>query len=117
MDTSIPQYTSWAFNGNGSPGTMTVLSVDLQGNVEVTVTFDGLNRQDRFIGVWNESAKELTLTRYMPNNVTQTYTGYLGDNDPDALIFGGSFTESDIASTAARTMFGWYAKYSNPVIT
>ena len=116
MDTSIPQYTYWEFNGNGSTGTMIIRSVDPQGNVDVEVEFDGLDRQDRFIGVWNESAKGLTLTRYLPNNVTQTYVGYLGDNDPASLIFGGSFTESDIPGTAPRTQFGWYAKYRYPII-
>lgn len=102
------QGTIWDFNGNGSTGTMTIGSVDSAGNLEVTVQFDGLDRIDPWSVVFDDGSKQITLVRQMPNNVTQTHIGFLGDNDPSKLIFGGSFTESDIPSDAPRTQFGWF---------
>jgi hypothetical protein len=103
----------WEFNGNGSPGSMSIFSQDAQGNLEVKVSFQDVNRTDPWTGVWNEAARQITLTRQLPNNVTQTYIGYLGNNHPEiALIFGGSFTESD----AGNLQFGWYAKWSSNII-
>jgi hypothetical protein len=106
----------WNFNGNGSTGVMRIDSVDAQGNLRVSVTFDGLDRVDAWSGVWDDQAKRITLIRRLPNNVTQDHEGFLGDNDPNNLIFGGSFTESDIPSDAPRTNFGWFAIFQSVII-
>jgi hypothetical protein len=106
----------WNFNGNGSTGVMRIGSVDAQGNLTVSVTFDGLDRVDAWSGVWDDQAKRITLIRQLPNNVTQHHEGFLGDSDPNKLIFGGSFTESDIPSNAPRTNFGWYAIFQSLII-
>ena len=113
MATSL--YGIWHFNGNGSTGTLWI-SNENQGILEVSVTFDGLDRNDAWEGTWNDSAGRITLTRHLPGNVTQQHVGFLGDNDPANLILAGSFTESDIPSDALRTQFGWFAQYSGPII-
>jgi hypothetical protein len=104
---------NWDFNGNGSPGTLTIYSQDAQGNLTLKVIFQDVTRIDPWTGVWKAATRQITLTRHLPNNVTQTHVGYIGTNHPEiALIFGGSFTESD----AGATQFGWYAKYSSGII-
>ena len=103
---------NWEFNGNGSPGYMSIFNQDAQGNLRVEVSFKDVDRTDQWTGVWNEAARQITLTRRLPNNVLQTYIGYLGDNHPEiALIFGGSFTETD----AGNLQFGWFARWSSSV--
>ena len=103
---------NWSINGNGTPGSMTIFSAVDEGPVELRVSFSNLNREDRWNGTWSPSKRQLTLTRALPNNTSQTYTGYLGDNAPGPLIFGGSFTETD----AAGTRFGWYAQWQSWII-
>jgi hypothetical protein len=105
---------AWLFNGNGSTGSMLIYYVDRQGNLDLVVRFTGLDRVDRWQGVWNDTNKEITLTRALPNNTTQDHTGFLGDNDPNNLIFGGSFTESDVGGP--RFNFGWFAQWQSPII-
>jgi len=96
---------------------MSIFAVDGQGNLNVTVSFTDVTRQDAFEGTWNDSAGQITLIRHLPNNITQTYIGFLGDNHPEiALILAGSFTESDVPANAARTQFGWFAQYTGPII-
>ena len=113
--TSVVGY--WSINGNGSSGSMAIFSQDTQGNLEVDVSFQDVNRTDAWTGVWDDGAGQIVLTRQLPNSVTQTYTGYLGDNHPEiALILGGSFTESDVPTNAPRTQFGWFAQYTGPII-
>jgi len=116
-DTSGEDLTGvWSFNANASKGSMSIFSIDPQGKLMVNVTFEGLNRMDHWAGVWNNTDKSITLTRSLPNNVTQNYVGYLGDNPPEHIILAGSFTESDIAPNAARTKFGWFAVWQNLII-
>lgn len=92
---------------------MTIRGQDPQGNLNVEVSFQDVNRRDQWTGGWNEVARQMSLTRQLPNNVTQTHIGYLGDNHPEiALILGGSFTESD----AENLRFDWYARWSHDVI-
>lgn len=106
-------YGIWEFNGNGWLGSLFIFGQDDQGNLEVWVKFQDVERIDPWIGVWNEEARQITLMRQLPNDATQTYIGYIGDNRPDlSLIFGGSFTESD----EEGRQFGWYAKWSSATI-
>jgi hypothetical protein len=93
----------------GPRGQLSIEPIDEQGNLRVSVTFEGLDRVDAWTGVWDDRAKRITLRRLLPNNITQDHEGFLGDNDPNNLIFGGSFTESDIPNNAPRTHFGWFA--------
>jgi len=116
-DVSMTDITgTYSFNGNGSTGTMTIRSVDSQGNLDVRVTFDGLDRKDNWVGTWDDQAKLITLTRFLPNNVTQNHIGYLGDNPPGPSILAGSFTQSDIPANAARIHFGWFAIWQYGII-
>ena len=103
----------WEFNGNGWPGRLYITEQDEQGNLSVSVKFQDREFEEQLIGVWTEGARQITLTRTLPNNITQTHIGYIGDGRPDlALNFGGSFTESD----AGNVQFGWYAKWLDPLI-
>jgi hypothetical protein len=90
--------------------------VDAQGNLNVKVTFDGLNREDQWEGIWHNAEGRITLIRHLPNNVIQNHTGFLGSNDPAHLILAGSFTESDIPDNAQRTQFGWFAQWQSGFI-
>ncbi|MFJ9696306.1 hypothetical protein [Kitasatospora sp. NPDC101183] len=103
----------WDFNGNGSTGKMSVNLVGPDGSMDVSVIFDGLARHDRWTGVFDDSTKKVTLVRTLPGGAVQVHTGYLGDNDPSRLVFGGSFTESDVPPGAPRQQYGWYAVYNS----
>ncbi|NJC73110.1 hypothetical protein HC031_25825 [Planosporangium thailandense] len=98
---------NWLINGNGSPGTMTIFAAADNGPVELEVSFDDVNRKDLWTGTWSPGAREIVLNRQLPGDVTQTYTGHLGDNHPPELIFGGAFTQSDVGALE----FGWFAVY------
>lgn len=107
--------TIWDFNANGSPGSLTIFEQDPAGQLRLDVVFDGLDRTDPWSGAFDDAAKQITLVRQLPGQVTQTHLGYLGDNDPGRLIFGGSFTESDIPRPG-RTEFGWFAIFRSTLI-
>ena len=102
----------WSFNGNGSSGAMTIFNAVDNGEVNLRVGFSDVNREDRWTGRWRPEAREIVLTRELPDGVTQTYTGHLGDNHPPHLIFGGSFTQSE----AGATEFGWFAEWMSILI-
>ncbi|MFL5588285.1 MAG: hypothetical protein ACJ8DI_11600, partial [Ktedonobacteraceae bacterium] len=109
-------FGAWQITANGFQGQLTITSLiedsSTEGSFSAIVTFtDAPLRQDRVIGTWNDTAKQITFTRLLPNNTTQNYTGFLGDNHPEReLILAGWFTESDIPPTAPRTSFGWFAE-------
>lgn len=108
---------TWKINGNGSQGLLTLTSND---NVSFngSVTFDDIGgRTDAVTGSWNEAAGQITFTRSLPGGATQTFTGFLGNNNPDALILAGSFTESDVPANAPRTNFGWNMAPLQPAAT
>jgi hypothetical protein len=115
---SSPQYTAhaaprlgiagtWRINANGSLGTLILTSPDnrvLQG----TITFpDTGNRTDKVKGIWDNTAGVINFNRFLPNNVTQNYTGFLGDNHPENILLAGLFAQSN--GQGPRDRFGWYA--------
>jgi hypothetical protein len=103
---------NWSINANGSPGGMSIFRVVDDGPVELRVRFNDQNREDRWNGTWHPGNREIQLRRELPNNATQTYTGYLGDNHPPSLIFGGSFTQSG----SGDFQFGWFAQWQTWII-
>ena len=98
---------TWRINANGSLGTLTLTSPDnnaLQG----TITFpDTGNRVDQVKGTWNNAAGLITFTRSLPNNASQRYIGFLGDNHPENILLAGVFTQTGV--NGARSHFGWCA--------
>lgn len=98
---------TWRINANGSLGTLTLTSPNnrvLQG----TITFpDTGNRVDKVKGFWDNTAGVINFTRFLPNNVTQNYTGFLGDNHPANILLAGLFSQSN--GHGPRDRFGWYA--------
>ncbi len=82
--------------------------------VRGTVTFtDQPGATDTITGTWDAVAKVITFVRGPDNPVSQTFTGFLGDNHAEQqLILAGWFTESDIPANAPRTKFGWFAEKS-----
>jgi hypothetical protein len=107
----------WSFDGNGSTGKLRITSIDPNtGTLEVSVQFDELARIDPWTGSWDDVSKHIVLTRTLPSGAVQNHDGYLGDNNPNKLILAGSFTESDIPSTAPRTRFGWFANDQTNII-
>jgi hypothetical protein len=112
MATGADLIGNWSINGNGTPGWMTISSATDDGPVELRVSFSNLQREDRWAGNWSPDRREIILVRSLPGNQSQTYTGYLGDNAPGPLIFGGSFTQTD----AAANKFGWYAEWQSWII-
>lgn len=109
-------FGAWQITANGFQGQLTITSLtedsSTEGSFSAIVTFtDAPSRQDRVIGTWNDTAKRITFIRLLPNNTTQNYTGFLGDNHPEReLILAGWFMESDISPTAPRSSFGWFAE-------
>jgi hypothetical protein len=91
---------------------MTIYDALDDGNVKVRVIYDDVTREDSWTGTWRPATRAMVLTRELPDGLTQTYTGYLGDNDPSHLIFGGDFTQTD----AGDTKFGWFAEWQYPLI-
>jgi hypothetical protein len=110
-------FTQWAINANGSTGVLRILNEDTTGNLEVSVTFDGLDRIDTWEGRWDAPSEQITLKRFLPGGAAQEHVGYTGDNDPSNLILAGYFTESDVPSESARQRFGWFANNPTTIIT
>ena len=106
----------WQINVNDSEGALR-LFLDNQGNLQGKMTFQDAQRVDDVTNIsWNDAAGEISFVRHLgQTNVTQTYTGFLGDNHADQLLsLAGWFTESDIPATAPRTRFGWFARQPQP---
>ena len=108
-------WTQWAFNANGSTGTLSILKKDAAGNLEVFVEFDGLDRQDAWKGQWDAPSEQIILRRFLPGGAVQEHVGYAGTNDPNNLILAGYFTESDVPSGSPRQRFGWFANNPAPL--
>jgi len=117
----------WQVNANGSvsglPGNQTT------GNMNLTFT-GSPTTDDSFVftgqlelagettnisGSYDGVGKMITFTRLLDTGSTQTYVGFLGDNNVNSLIFGGSFTESDVPGNGLRTQFGWFAIQGTPI--
>jgi hypothetical protein len=99
----------WRLNVNGSQGVMGLVSRD-NVNCAGTMSFDDTGlRQDPVDGSWDDQAGRLELVRHLPGGASQSFVGFLGDNQPPRLIIAGSFTESDVPEGSARSRFGWCA--------
>lgn len=113
-------FGTWQITANGSQGQLTIqwahASSVPDGGLQVqgTVAFaDQPGTTDTITGTWDAVAKAIIFVRGPDNPVSQTFTGFLGDNHPaQHLILAGWFTESDILTTAPRTKFGWFAEKS-----
>jgi len=110
---TLPTQTQWGINANSFQGDLTINAVDandgsLQGSVFGNVIF----------GFWDEEARKITFLRQVDNNqpdTHQVYTGYLFQNQLDALdtqyTLAGYFEAlKGAGGTAQRTLFGWYAQ-------
>jgi hypothetical protein len=100
---------SWTINGNGVAGTMSIDSVDANGNVKGTVYGDAIQ------GFWDEPTQKLTFERVAnpPDPSTmQFYVGY-AFQDGGALTIAGSFQAfSGSGANPMRSVFGWFAQHS-----
>ncbi len=105
---------NWDINTNGTTGELRIVPPIDPNNLQVSVAFSGFDRVDPWTGTWDDVAKELRLERVLPGNITQSYVGFLGDNDPSNQILAGSFTESDV--TSGRTNFGWFAQNQRSIL-
>lgn len=103
---------SYAFNGNGWAGTLTV-SNSATGSPAITMHYNELGRDERLSGSWSTSTHTLTITRPLAWNDSQTYTLYLGDHKANSPVFGGFFTQSDVPGQR----YGVYAKDYLPLGT
>src|SRR5260370_32050740 len=104
---------TWRINGNGSQGLLTLASndnVSLNGSIKFDDTGE---RTDAVEGVWDDAASKITLTRFLPGGVTQTFTGFLGDNHAENLILAGSITDSVNPGISS----GWVAAPLQPPAT
>jgi hypothetical protein len=108
----------WQVDANGSEGQLTLEHVDsitgqsLSG--QMALSDQAGSPPDNIQGSWDDVAKVIVFTRSNPDptvTVTQTFTGFLGDNHADRfVILAGSFTESDIPPGTPRSQFGWFAR-------
>ena len=116
--------TFWDINSDGNQGTLSIFSVDAQGVFVGHLSLDvNRGRTDDIRGRWDDAEGKITFTLFLPNDpsttLTQTYTGFLGSNDPDHLIFhqailAGFFTKSDVVADVPRINFGWFAQNPRP---
>jgi hypothetical protein len=90
-----PIVGSYAFNGNGWTGTLTVLDVT-SGYVTADMSYDERGVHESVSGSWDPASGRLTLLRPLSyGGVTQTYTLYIGTHVAYQPMFGGYFTQSD----------------------
>jgi hypothetical protein len=101
----------WEFNGNGFTGTLKILSIDENGNVQGSVFGNSI------IGFWDEDAQKITFIRITDSkdpSTLQFHTGYMFPNEEDAgklYTLTGSFEGfSGTGAKAQRTTYGWYAQ-------
>lgn len=114
------QLGNWQLNLNGVPGTLTISSVDAQGNVAGTITggpsFPGIQAS----GFWNELAQELTVwVVAIAGGVSPVFRGCLF---PDTMRISGVsgavlYTLAGLyelppghGGSAHQNVFGWYAQ-------
>lgn len=100
---------SWKINGNGFPGTLSVDSVDNNGNVKGSVYGNAI------FGFWDDPAQKLTFMRVVdPSNPSsmQLYTGYLFTSAGTPTLAGTFQAFSGGGGTPLRPMFGWYAQHA-----
>jgi len=120
MATEFPKFWSAVQNGYGQQGSG-------QGNVgSLVLNFVGIPTTDdsftftgtcdvpgqtgTISGSYDGVAKMITFVRVPQGaSFTQTFTGFLGDGDPNSLTFGGSLTATNYPGTDLRTHFGWFA--------
>jgi hypothetical protein len=103
---------NWSFNANGSRGGMTIFNANDGGAVALRVGLGDDARQEKWDATWLPAERKIILDRHLPTGATQRYTGYLGDNNPPNLAFGGSFVESELGDT----QFGWSAEWLFPIL-
>ncbi len=111
--------TFWDINSDGNQGTLSIFSVDAQGVFGGHLSLDvNRGRTDDIRGMWDDSEGKITFTLFLPSDpgttLTQTYTGFLGSNDPNHLILAGFFTKSDVVADVPRINFGWFAQNPRP---
>ena len=106
----------WQINANGFAGILRIASVDAQGNVHGTLTFQNQppNQLDN-VAFWDDTSKELTFIRVSnPANPStlQIFTGYwfpeshTQPNGPSELT--GSFEAfNGGGGSASRFLYGW----------
>jgi hypothetical protein len=99
---------SWNVNGNGFLGTLSIDSIDANGNVSGTVF------NERMQGFWDESAQKLTFTRVINQadpSTMQIYTGCMFQNANTFTIAGTFQAFSGTGANPMRSVFGWFAQH------
>src|SRR5581483_9547478 len=106
----------WQINANDYEGALRVF-LDSQGNLQGKITFQDTPGIDEMTDIsWNDAAGAISFVRHLgQTGVTQTYTGFLGNNHADQFLYlAGFFTESDISPFAPRSQYGWFAIQPQP---
>jgi|GEM_PF-3059399 FlaG/FlaF family flagellin (archaellin) len=101
----------WEINGNGYKGTLKILAIDRNGNVQGSV-FD-----NPITGFWDEDAQKIAFIRIIDSkdpSTLQFHTGYMFSTKEGAgklYTLTGSFEGfSGTGAKAQRTTYGWYAQ-------
>jgi len=96
----------YAFNGNGSEGSLHIEPVDSQGNLRGTLLGNPIS------GFWDDAAQKLTFIRVInaaDPSTFQVYTGYFFDQDRSTMAgFFEAFSGS--GGSAQRSVYGWFAQ-------
>ena len=96
LPSGLPAY--YSFDGNGWDGEFLMLPLNSGTSIGayVQMYYNDLGTWQVLTNYsWNAATSTLTLVRPLSSGATQTYTLYLGTNDPANPMFGGYFTESD----------------------
>ena len=100
---------SWNLDGNGFPGTLTLDSVDNNGNVK------GSAYGNAIFGFWDDAAQKLTFMRVIdPSNASsmQLYTGCFFTSAGTPTLAGTFQAFSGSGGTPLHQVFGWYARHA-----
>ncbi len=100
---------SWNLDGNGFPGTLSVDSVDNNGNVK------GSAYGNAIFGFWDDTAQRLAFMRVIdPSDASsmQLYTGYLFTSAGTPTLAGTFQAFAGSGGTPLQQVFGWYARHA-----
>ncbi|MEU6265370.1 hypothetical protein [Saccharopolyspora shandongensis] len=99
----------WKLNGNGVLGSLDISVIETRAGDRLDATYKSDSSEEHWAVDWDDDSGVTTLTRSLPEGVTQTYTGYAGGGSGRNAIIAGSFTQSDTPASDPRQQFGWVA--------
>jgi hypothetical protein len=99
---------SWSIDANGFQGTLSIDSVDDNGNVKGSAYGNPIQ------GFWDEIAQKLSFTRTInpaDPSTLQIFTGYMFQSGGSFTVAGSFQAFSGAGAVPTRSVLGWYAQH------